>query len=55
MLLSISRKSARAGLNRNAGHGGQFGLWSDILTAKPSFHHAAYFGELTFSDVVVGR
>ena len=45
----------RAGLNRNAGHGGQFGLWSNTLTAKPSFHHAAYFGELTFSDVVVGR
>ena len=40
---------------RSAGHGGQFGLWSDTLTAKPSFHHAAYFGELTFSDVVVGR
>jgi hypothetical protein len=40
----------RAGLNRTAGHKGQFGLWADTHQAKPSFHHSIHFGELIFSS-----
>lgn len=44
----------RGALNRTAGFKGQFGLWSDTHTPKPSFHHAAYFGNLDFSSHQVG-
>ncbi len=43
----------RAALNRTAGYKGQFGLWSDTHTPHPSFHHAAYFGNLYFSNHTV--
>ncbi len=45
----------RAGLNRTAGHRGQFGLWSDTHQPKPAFHHSIYFGELVFSGQSVGK
>ena len=45
----------RAALNRTAGHEGQYGLWSDTRTPTAAFHHAAYFGILTFTTKAVGR
>lgn len=45
----------RAALNRTAGHQGQSGVWSDTRTPTASFHHADYFGILTFAATVVGR
>ena len=45
----------RAGLNRTAGHQGQFGVWSDTHSANASFHHATRFGKLIFSTDTTGR
>ena len=45
----------RAALNRTAGYQGQFGLWSDTGTPNASFHHAARFGILEFSEAIVGH
>lgn len=39
----------RLNLNRTAGDKGQFSVWSDPGTDKPSFHHSAYFGKAWFS------
>ena len=44
-----------AGLNRTAGHQGQFGVWSDTHSANASFHHATRFGKLIFSTDTTGR
>lgn len=43
----------RLNLNRCKGYRGQFSLWSDTHTSKPSFHQPEYFGQVFFSTAPV--